>query len=115
MRAELMYERRSNEEQLSRFEEERKVWHDEKEKVTILDSSFLFLLFQLTCINVTCSPTLCCSVDPGDPLPKAAAAELHPDVSAQPRPGASDEGAEPGAGEQGHGLRGPQRQQRHPL
>ncbi|XP_037541767.1 leucine zipper putative tumor suppressor 2a [Nematolebias whitei] len=33
MRAELMYERRSNEEQLSRFEEERKVWHDEKEKV----------------------------------------------------------------------------------
>lgn len=35
MRAELMYERRSSEEQLSRFEEERRVWHDEKEKVPV--------------------------------------------------------------------------------
>ena len=28
-----MYERRTSEEQLSRFEDERRVWHEEKEKV----------------------------------------------------------------------------------
>lgn len=33
LKAELMYERRTNEEQLSRFEDERRVWHEEKEKV----------------------------------------------------------------------------------
>ncbi|XP_031679668.1 leucine zipper putative tumor suppressor 2 homolog isoform X1 [Oncorhynchus kisutch] len=33
LRAELMYERRSSEEQLGGFEEERKVWQEEKEKV----------------------------------------------------------------------------------
>uniref|UniRef100_A0A3P9K5Q8 Leucine zipper putative tumor suppressor 2 homolog n=1 Tax=Oryzias latipes TaxID=8090 RepID=A0A3P9K5Q8_ORYLA len=33
LKAELMYERRAGEEQLSRFEEERRVWHEEKEKV----------------------------------------------------------------------------------
>ncbi|MEQ2265409.1 hypothetical protein XENORESO_006788 [Xenotaenia resolanae] len=33
LKAELMYERRTGEEQRSRFEEERRVWHDEKEKV----------------------------------------------------------------------------------
>ncbi|XP_035982547.1 leucine zipper putative tumor suppressor 2 homolog [Fundulus heteroclitus] len=33
LKAELMYERRSGEEQRSRFEEERRVWHEEKEKV----------------------------------------------------------------------------------
>lgn len=72
--------------------------------------------FYLESIINTHLPTYYCPVHPGNPLPKAAAAELHPDVSSQPRSGASDAGAEPGAGEQGHGgLRGPQRQQRHPL
>uniref|UniRef100_A0A3B5MCV8 Leucine zipper putative tumor suppressor 2 homolog n=1 Tax=Xiphophorus couchianus TaxID=32473 RepID=A0A3B5MCV8_9TELE len=33
LKAELMYERRTGEEQRSRFEEERRVWHEEKEKV----------------------------------------------------------------------------------
>ncbi|XP_040906065.1 leucine zipper putative tumor suppressor 2 homolog isoform X2 [Toxotes jaculatrix] len=33
LKAELMYERRTSEEQLSRFEDERRVWHEEKEKV----------------------------------------------------------------------------------
>lgn len=33
LKAELMYERRTNEEQLSRFEDERRVWQEEKEKV----------------------------------------------------------------------------------
>lgn len=33
LKAELMYERRTNEEQLSRFEDERRIWHEEKEKV----------------------------------------------------------------------------------
>lgn len=33
LKAELMYERRSSEEQLSHFEEERRVWQEEKEKV----------------------------------------------------------------------------------
>ncbi|KAF7663491.1 hypothetical protein LDENG_00207380 [Lucifuga dentata] len=33
LKAELMYERRSSEEQLSHFEEERKVWQEEKEKM----------------------------------------------------------------------------------
>lgn len=52
----------------------------------------------------------------GDPLPEAAAAELHPYVPSQPGSRAGDEGAESGAGEQGHGgLRDPQWQQRHPL
>lgn len=112
MRAELMYERRSSEEQLSRFEEERRVWHDEKEKVPGFSS--FNVLFQS--IKTTRLPAYYCPVHPGHPLPKAAAAELHPDVPSQPRSGASDAGAEPGAGEQGHGgLRGPQWQQRHPL
>uniref|UniRef100_A0A087XE53 Leucine zipper putative tumor suppressor 2 homolog n=1 Tax=Poecilia formosa TaxID=48698 RepID=A0A087XE53_POEFO len=35
LKAELMYERRTGEEQRSRFEEERRVWHEEKEKVVI--------------------------------------------------------------------------------
>ena len=53
---------------------------------------------------------------PGHPLPETAAAELHPDVPSKPGPWAGDEGAESGAGEQGHGgLWGAQRQQRHPL
>ncbi|XP_051935832.1 leucine zipper putative tumor suppressor 2 homolog [Hippocampus zosterae] len=33
LKAELMYERRTSEEQLSRFEDERRVWQEEKEKV----------------------------------------------------------------------------------
>lgn len=33
LKAELMYERRTSEEQLSRFEDERRIWHEEKEKV----------------------------------------------------------------------------------
>lgn len=33
LKAELIYERRTSEEQLSRFEDERRVWHEEKEKV----------------------------------------------------------------------------------
>uniref|UniRef100_A0A3Q0SWA5 Leucine zipper tumor suppressor 2 n=1 Tax=Amphilophus citrinellus TaxID=61819 RepID=A0A3Q0SWA5_AMPCI len=33
LKAELMYERRTSEEQLSRFDEERRVWQEEKEKV----------------------------------------------------------------------------------
>ncbi|KAM4590810.1 leucine zipper putative tumor suppressor 2a isoform 1-T2 [Odontesthes bonariensis] len=33
LKAELMYERRTSEGQLSRFEDERRVWHEEKEKV----------------------------------------------------------------------------------
>ncbi|CAG6017101.1 unnamed protein product [Menidia menidia] len=33
LKTELMYERRTSEEQLSRFEDERRVWHEEKEKV----------------------------------------------------------------------------------
>lgn len=33
LKSELMYERRTGEEQRSRFEEERRVWHEEKEKV----------------------------------------------------------------------------------
>ncbi|XP_029376983.1 leucine zipper putative tumor suppressor 2a [Echeneis naucrates] len=33
LKAELMYERRTSEEQLSRFDDERRVWHEEKEKV----------------------------------------------------------------------------------
>nr|XP_015799886.2 leucine zipper putative tumor suppressor 2a [Nothobranchius furzeri]XP_015799887.2 leucine zipper putative tumor suppressor 2a [Nothobranchius furzeri]XP_054606096.1 leucine zipper putative tumor suppressor 2a [Nothobranchius furzeri]XP_054606097.1 leucine zipper putative tumor suppressor 2a [Nothobranchius furzeri] len=33
LRAELMFERRTSEEQLSRFGDERRVWHEEKEKV----------------------------------------------------------------------------------
>lgn len=62
------------------------------------------------------SPHLPPASHPGHPLPEAAAAELHPDVPSEPRPGAGDEGAECGAGEQGHGrLRGSQWQQRHPL
>ena len=36
LKAELMYERRTNEEQLSRFEDERRIWHEEKEKVYYL-------------------------------------------------------------------------------
>lgn len=35
LKAELMYERRTSEEQLSRFEKERRVWQEEKEKVRI--------------------------------------------------------------------------------
>lgn len=35
LKAELMYERRTNEEHLSRFEDERRVWQEEKEKVKI--------------------------------------------------------------------------------
>lgn len=33
LKAELMYERRTSEEQLSGFEDERRVWQEEKEKV----------------------------------------------------------------------------------
>lgn len=33
LKAELMYERRTSEEHLSRFEDERRVWQEEKEKV----------------------------------------------------------------------------------
>lgn len=33
LKTELMYERRTSEEQLSRFEVERRVWQEEKEKV----------------------------------------------------------------------------------
>lgn len=33
LKGELMYERRTSEEQLSRFEDERRVWQEEKEKV----------------------------------------------------------------------------------
>ncbi|XP_077437577.1 leucine zipper putative tumor suppressor 2 homolog [Vanacampus margaritifer] len=33
LKGELMYERRTSEEQLSRFDDERRVWHEEKEKV----------------------------------------------------------------------------------
>lgn len=33
LKAELMYERRTSEEHLSRFENERRVWQEEKEKV----------------------------------------------------------------------------------
>lgn len=33
LKAELIYERRTSEEQMSRFEDERRVWHEEKEKV----------------------------------------------------------------------------------
>lgn len=33
LKAELIYERRTSEEHLSRFEEERRVWQEEKEKV----------------------------------------------------------------------------------
>lgn len=35
LKAELMYERRTSEEHLSRFEDERRVWQEEKEKVKI--------------------------------------------------------------------------------
>lgn len=34
LKAELMYERRTSEEHLSRFEDERRVWQEEKEKVS---------------------------------------------------------------------------------
>lgn len=36
LKAELMYERRTSEEQLSHFDDERRVWQEEKEKVNIL-------------------------------------------------------------------------------
>lgn len=35
LKAELMYERRTSEEHLSRFEDERRVWQEEKEKVKL--------------------------------------------------------------------------------
>lgn len=42
LKAELMYERRTSEEHLSRFEDERRVWQEEKEKVIPQSSSFSF-------------------------------------------------------------------------
>lgn len=46
LKAELMYERRTSEEQLSRFEDERMVWQEEKEKVKItLMTDFLLVSF----------------------------------------------------------------------
>jgi len=46
-----MYERRTSEGQLSRFEDERRVWHEEKEKVKI--SHFLSSVsFSLTDVEI---------------------------------------------------------------
>lgn len=42
LKAELMYERRTSEEHLSRFEDERRVWQEEKEKVILRSASFSF-------------------------------------------------------------------------
>lgn len=79
-------------------------------------SIFVIFIQCGTCNRFESLLTRYASLRSGDPLPEAAAAELHPDVPPEPGPRASDEGAESGAGEQGHGgLRGPQWQQRHPL
>lgn len=77
LKAELLYERRTSEEHLSHFEEERRVWQEEKEKVQT------GAVFQsVVCIRVEV-PNFT-RLRPGDPLPEAAAAELHPDVPAKP-------------------------------
>ena len=115
LKAELMYERRTSEEHLSRFEDERRVWQEEKEKVRKEENCWRNI-WNLTLILPTFLLTHCASLHAGNPLPEAAAAELHPDVPSKPGSWAGDEGAESGAGEQGHGgLWGPQWQQRHPL
>lgn len=44
LKAELIYERRTGEEHLSQFEEERRVWQEEKEKVTTCSQWFSFPL-----------------------------------------------------------------------
>lgn len=41
LKAELLYERRTSEEHLSHFEEERRVWQEEKEKVQTGAISFI--------------------------------------------------------------------------
>lgn len=91
LKAELMYERRTSEEQLSRFEDERRVWQEEKEKVQQSDDFVLLLKPSEHFLSFTFYSFPSLTV--GNLLPETAAAELHPDVPSKPGSGACDEGA----------------------
>lgn len=56
LKAELMYERRTCEEQLSRFEDERTVWQEEKEKVN-KDFCLVDLIFMPVISSIYIAPS----------------------------------------------------------